>query len=244
MKTELEKLQAENAQLRAERDKAIKFIGLLHHELRAPLASLQGYSELLKNFESENLKTMQLSHLDAIQAGLSHFRSTFNSSMLVAQFGFYRRDHKDLVNLAEFERKILRPSLDYLGDEVDITLDLEEDFSIQPALYALDIQKEALVEIVAGVLREVKAFYTSGIVNVKLGVKDKKLKLALLFPDTLKSLSSPQSFRRNQYERGYIDWAAKEVIELYEGDMESRLVDGIIHIEIQIPITPTKITNE
>lgn len=236
MESELEQIRAENTRLKTRQEEVFRlFATNIPFELRTPLAAIRGLSDLILQ-DSGNLTDQQKEYLSQIQSANETMICAIDFVADYARYGFTKADEPQKISLLDFEQIIFDPIREFFaGSEKDL-ITIFKSFSLRVNQYGIRADSLALTKAIDRIFRELFSYRNVDQIKVRLNNKNENLHIQIQAPIELRTEPLHRTIYQNYYDQGHIDLAVQAIIELYDGQVESRVENGIAIVQIQLPL--------
>ena len=174
-------LAAANAELHGLTEMKSVFVSVAAHELRNPLAVIQGYADMLLSDQSEDLTARQRDGLEIVKRSSVHLLEITNNLLDLARIELGRVDL--LLQPLELDRLIwavvreFQPRLDAAGQQVDVRVD--------PGLPLALCDETRAGQILRNILSNAHKYtLPNGQIGIHLGWSDRPFELLVTISDT------------------------------------------------------------
>jgi signal transduction histidine kinase len=224
-----------------------KMLKVLSHDMRTPLSSIRGYSELLKSGVKGRLTDAQKQTLDITIQEADHINGLISDLLDLAQIeaGHLSLD-RHLVNFGEIMQKVL-PRSKFVSEMKEVSIDV----TLPSPSVPLQVDMARMVQIFSNLLRNaLKNAPRGGRVFLNAAVKDGQLEVRIshagtgLPPDQLKSIfewssisvPGPQGTQQDGLRLGLA--IAREIVHAHGGEIgvESAGLDQGNTYWVRLPI--------
>lgn len=228
---------------RAEQQRS-DFISTASHEMRTPVASIQGYLELALNPKISNLNEKTKGYLDKAYDATKHLGQLFQDLLTVSQTEDGRAvSHPKIFDVGELLHSIcenvkLQASRKNLTVECNINQDVTDEKNVKPLMY-VEADPERIREVLNNLLENAIKYTEQGNIAVKTSVINEHVRIAV--SDTGPGIPEediPHLFQkfyrvdnsatREKGGTGLGLYISKQIVEMFDGKIwvESKFGQG------------------